>query len=1270
MTATARPSSLLRRLSANPAWAVVLVCYGLLYGAFLLRTDGYPYVLDNNESYSSWWHARSLYENGVAHTKGLTDEVFSTSPAASPYVHTHQGNFPRLFTFLLYSVGFRSIAAQIWITTFTVGLAGIYFAFRFLSGLANPRYATIACLVMMTNYLLFAQWQVSLYNVWHVFFFFSSLLCVRALGHPEHRRRWALLALLNFAAFFYWEYVFTAFVTVLAGLYALALYWRRPLTLLRVWFLEAAGAVLAAAVLLAQLTAYMGWENMREDVRLTLTARNSAADPALLERVTSFYREHSIIFWHNFLDATPLRTLAAFWDSLCKYHLEYYTPPLVLAMFLIGLGWVLGLWRPWPSVRMRRRPTWRDTPASGVKWLGLVASLGGMTPGLFPPESAPSLHSPVLWLGAAAFGLLLGRLWLGGWWAWMRLGWSRLIPLTIFSLVSCWLLRPTAGLSDPSFDQALAEAAGWTGWEAMALLIPPGAIVLGLSCAVMGSSQLLGLGRSTRMPGLPILFLCGLLAYGATYRIFTGYVYSGYLHRLVPMLVFVTDLLLALALYAAIRPIRRFARQRESRIGTSGPWSLHSLPLLLSVFLVALLLFQWVHLQLGYVRVVPPDRYSFLTRLEQAPYKGRSVVTNTYPAPMAARTGAWGYADTSIFSGRVTLTPWGFETERDLKYLWFADRDTNPAYLKPDLAVTVIQIPSLSVAMQLQHEREEARPGTLPLAESSGLVQRAHPLQQAFLLQQLTYSDGRHVSFVKLDWDYPPFLHSDYEGFLPAVRNYSLAQKLTLSESAETLHRRWRVTLTPVPSASRAQAAEIVLRKASVDFRPVFPADALAAAGWQPVFGTPENPGESAWRGDAPATRPLTAVVEGDLVSLDFWRSPSAGKVRVEVNDMTEEIDLRSPDSARQSFSFSSALPHGRHTFIPTFTPGVCVQTSLGVQGDRAFAEVRYHYAQQEGAPESGTIVRIYLEESAGHWRLADTITFLGPLGIPVRLEEFRRTNPNTTAEHARIARAGDTRTYAQWLADHLTAHPAEWHRTGIVAESLVAPVSPKSGAEPVVRRVPLPSPGSGRLQLTVTPGTRTKSGPEYFGLPFSVAEVPSRSLVPVAIDYRPPVIDAGAPLPFGRLKLRVRFPPNRWPQSEPIVTTGTHQAGDFLYVIYVDKDHIRFGFDHWFRGGPVTRPIRVDYSREHELEISLGSLFPPRESIAFATMPPEQVASVKDRVLVKLDGQVVLDAAGDCYESSCTDIVLGRNAIKGTTSGPVFYGEILSSQRIWPWSE
>lgn len=1217
-------------------WLVVFVAYIVIYSSLLFKTDGFPYVLDNNESYSSWWHARSLYENGISQTKGLTDEVFSTQPAASPYIHSHQGNLPRLYTFVLYALGFRSIAAQTWITTFTVGLVGIYLAFRFLSGLANARYAVIACLVMMTNYLLFAQWHANLYHVWHVFFFFSSLLCVRALGDADRSWRWTLLAWLNFAAFFYWEYVFTAFVTLLCGLYSVALHYRRPRRVLLTWSVIAGGALLAGGVLLLQLTAYMGWDNVRENVRLTLTARNTAADPAMLERVTSFYREHGIIFWHNFLDAAPLRTVAAFWDSLLHYHLRYYTAPLLVAMSLIGLGWLLGLWHPRVSLPPRQAADVTSAASASVKWLGFTALLGWLAPAVFPPGSVTPKPSLMMWPGIAALTLLLGRIWFGGWWAWARLGWIRFSLLGVFLITAGVLLRPTTGLTDMTFQETLATTAEWSGLEVLSALIAPGALLLGLSCAALGNGQVLGSARSMRLTALPVFFLCTLLAYAATYRIFTGYVYSGYLHRLVPILVFATDMVLALAVYAATRQLGRRTRPSQAR---PSPWSLHAGPAIFSGLLVTLLLGHWFHVQLGFVRIAPPDSYAFLSILEREPFRNRSVVSNTYPAPMVAHTGAWGYADPSFFSGRLTLTPRGFETERDLKYLWFADRDTNPAYLKPDLAITVVQTPNFDAALQLRQERAAAVPGTVPLAEAVGLVQRSHPMQQAFLQHQLAYTDKHHISIVKLDWDYPPFLRPDIEQFLPTLGGMSLPEKLALRESAQKLRQRWRVTLSSVDQMNGDPGA--VLKKATIDGRPLF-TEAIGSA--------------------------ITTVVEGLLLQLSFLRGPQAGKIRVEVNDRAEILDLESEVPTTQNFSFSSGNPHGRHTYVPFFAPGLYVQTLLRPSSIGDSAEVRYHYVHQEDLPEAGSIVRVYGEDPSGQWQLADSITFLGSRGIPVRVAEFRRANPDTVAEFTRIVESGEKRTYEQWLADYLTAHPADWSRAGIVLESLPTPSGPAfPGGSLISRRVPLPPGPAGRWQLSVAPGTRTKSGPEYFGLPFTWPAAGPSPSGPIPVEFHPPAAAVGAPLTFGRIKLRLRFPTDRSGRHEPIVTTGSTEAGDFIYASYLDPQHIRFGFDHWFKGGPLSPPIPIDFTKEHDLEISIGSLFPAAEDVVFATTSPAGIQSVKNRVLVILNGQVVIDTAGECYETGSDYVTVGKNNIKGSSCGPLFTGKILSIERVWP---
>lgn len=105
--------------------------YLIIFSWVLYQSNGIPYVMDNNETYSSLVHATSIEKFGVSHSKGLADEVFSPHVSAHPYVHSHQGNYPRLYSWVIYKLGATTPAQQIVVTTFTIGLAALLFAFAF-----------------------------------------------------------------------------------------------------------------------------------------------------------------------------------------------------------------------------------------------------------------------------------------------------------------------------------------------------------------------------------------------------------------------------------------------------------------------------------------------------------------------------------------------------------------------------------------------------------------------------------------------------------------------------------------------------------------------------------------------------------------------------------------------------------------------------------------------------------------------------------------------------------------------------------------------------------------------------------------------------------------------------------------------------------------------------------------------------------------------------------------------------------------------------------
>ena len=315
---------------------LLIIAYMLVFGVLLVKTDFLPYVMDNNESFSSLWHAYNLYHFDITKSAGLADEAFAYHEAAHAYAHTHQGNFPRLFAFLIYSLGARSIESQIAVTTFTVGIAAILMAFHFFNKIANPVFALTCCFLLITDYLLVAQWQVVTYRVWHEFFIFSSMLCVHRM--VEGRRFWAVLSIINFACLFYYELIFVAFVSLSSALYAA--YLCRSSKLLRLlgfWTTQGVGGIAALAILALQLYFYLGWEDLKTDAFLTFLARNHYQDGSvLLQHMRDFYESRNIVFWYNLEDGARYRTIGYFFGSLLYSELQIHTP-LLATLSLIGL---------------------------------------------------------------------------------------------------------------------------------------------------------------------------------------------------------------------------------------------------------------------------------------------------------------------------------------------------------------------------------------------------------------------------------------------------------------------------------------------------------------------------------------------------------------------------------------------------------------------------------------------------------------------------------------------------------------------------------------------------------------------------------------------------------------------------------------------------------------------------------------------------------------------------------------------------------------------
>jgi hypothetical protein len=785
---------------------ILLATYVGLYGWLLARTDFLPYTFDAAETFSAHWHAYNLYHFDFFASLGLTDEAFSPDPAAHPFVHSHQGNVPRLFTLLIYVLGARTPESQIAATAFTAGLLAMILPFVFLARRAGPRFALLACLVFLTDYLFFAQWHLVTYRVWHAFFVFSSLLCVDGLGGPR-RRRWAVLTFLNFLCLFYYELIFVAFVTLFSALYAAWQYRWRVRTALTFWRLQLAGGGLALLILLVQGTLVLGPRVFAEDLYLTFVARNSAADdPAMLERIDAFYRTHPIVFWFNFTDVRGLRSLDAVVGQLAKWHFEVLTPYLTLVLGIVVVGWLLGH-IPWrrPNVRAATRAggsTWLlddrwltplGTIRLSLRWYGPVrlphwaaqlrddrvrASLtllllGG--PALLLAlalirDQASFLRQTrglgYLWLaGGAAATLLLTWAALPSWRVLARLPLGRVALAGTFLLASSGVVRAQSGL----YNQDAAPL--WHGYLGLGLPHVALALIVGAACALaavlvlLGSRRVLGCEPHRHLGPIASYIVLGALAFYGTYQLSPGYVISGYLSRTAPLAVFLVDVALAAGLYVLaqagwraahgaaglVRDIMQPTWQRSVAAAALGGASL------LLLISVTIMIASWAKVQTSYLALLPPTHFAFLKMLADPPYVGQSFVGNRYMAGPAAYTGQWAYIDATIGQARIELTDDGYRVAQELQtYLWLRDRATNPAYREPRyyLCVRYQALPD-AVARAQGYESRAGACNDLPI------VRRADSNDQLYLHYRVVGRDPSPFSswvIVELDWDFPPFL--------------------------------------------------------------------------------------------------------------------------------------------------------------------------------------------------------------------------------------------------------------------------------------------------------------------------------------------------------------------------------------------------------------------------------------------------------------------------------------------------------------------------------
>ena len=696
-------------------YVTLVFVYLVFFGWMLFSANGMPYVMDNNETYSSIVHAKSLNQFGVSSSKGLADEAYGSSPMAHPYVHSHQGNYPRLFAWVIYELGATNAVLQILITTFTVGLAAILIAFTFISRIANPRFALILCLVLISDYVFFSQWQVVTYRVWYTLVFFLQFFSIEQYLKKKNVR-WALVIITNTMLFCYGELVFAAFLGLFSFFWLTLRGWgdRRQLFFGALWLIT--GALLAILTLVVQGISYLGIDNFQRDIELTFFARNNFNYGVItLSEISNFYKEHNVVFWENITSRYQFISFKYFFKSIFSSFIDVYSPIMAFFLGILFFNYII-------STSFQK--IYKVSAKKFITFSGRSATLI-----VVQQYSISSLAIIFLMYIGSSISTYYYGFFLNTWWYPMLsievvvLTWILITlggyTIFLFNVITLATLVVGFGLSHITniyFSQYWIGIHGTQIARSMTWLVP----LFVMACTINFPQRTVSrnivnalVEKKFVVSNILKFMLVGLFAYTIIYYVSPGYIFSGYLSRYAPFLVFIFDILIAIAFYQLVY----FGYSNLFINSSSVSQPLKNILSYLSLTLLFLIIPFWLGLQYSLVHKLPPTHLSVLERLSVYPYKDASFIVNTYAAPVAIQTGVWAYMDPNIGKALLVKVKGGDRLLGDQRYLWVADKNSNNEYRRPTYFICLLGKNISTILSQVINGRQYKGCLDLPLVE-------------------------------------------------------------------------------------------------------------------------------------------------------------------------------------------------------------------------------------------------------------------------------------------------------------------------------------------------------------------------------------------------------------------------------------------------------------------------------------------------------------------------------------------------------------------------
>jgi hypothetical protein len=152
----------------------------------------------------------------------------------------------------------------------------------------------------------------------------------------------------------------------------------------------------------------------------------------------------------------------------------------------------------------------------------------------------------------------------------------------------------------------------------------------------------------------------------------------------------------------------------------------------------------------------------------------------------------------------------------------------------------------------------------------------------------------------------------------------------------------------------------------------------------------------------------------------------------------------------------------------------------------------------------------------------------------------------------------------------------------------------------------------------------------------------------------------------FGALRMELRVPSHPPGLAEPLFETGRQpDRRDWLMIDYLPAGRARLSLFHAGTGLLPGAEFAVPADGALVVEARMGSLLPPFGHPAFSDWTREQYDAARMDTRITVNGADVIRAALECYDSSPSNLAIGRQKWFAGGMAPAFTGRILGVSRL-----